>query len=281
MMGLGKQGNPDHRHTYNGKEEQQEFGLGWHDYGARMYDAQLGRWHVVDPLAEKYQPISPYAYVANNPIMFIDPDGQQIDLSELLKTEEGTRIANQIVNDLSKITGAAVAYGKDGIVTIDGSEREEGQGSDEAFGYASTLINNKETVITIGIDNNGDSRAVSETHISLNADQVREGMKEMEENGESYLTVGFGMTALHEGLHTSLGASHFGKEKSFYDHVEDGSQYNGKEGNAVNQINKFRSDLKLPTRTSYDYKVGWQLWKGPYIPFKNKDGKEIRIYGMD
>ncbi|CAM1367899.1 hypothetical protein TPENAI_60314 [Tenacibaculum litopenaei] len=60
---------------FTGKEHQDELGLGWIDVAARNYDAALGRWMNLDPLAAKFATYSPYLYVYNNPIKFIDPDG--------------------------------------------------------------------------------------------------------------------------------------------------------------------------------------------------------------
>jgi RHS repeat-associated protein len=54
-------------YLYNNKELTTDFGLNLSDYGARGYDAAIGRWWQVDPLAEKYYAISPCAYVTNSP----------------------------------------------------------------------------------------------------------------------------------------------------------------------------------------------------------------------
>ena len=67
--------NKSNNFKYNGKENQDDFGIGYTDYGVRMYDKILGRWFVIDPLAEKLPFSSPYVYTLNNPLKYIDPDG--------------------------------------------------------------------------------------------------------------------------------------------------------------------------------------------------------------
>ncbi len=64
-----------YQYKFGGKEYQNELGLDWYDVSARNYDPALGRWMNIDPLAEYMWRHSPYAYAFNNPIYYIDPDG--------------------------------------------------------------------------------------------------------------------------------------------------------------------------------------------------------------
>ncbi len=97
LAGIGYVADPakESKFTYNGKEKQDQFGLGWLDYHARQVDPALGRMWAVDPHSHRYANTSPYAYVGNNPISRIDPDGK--DWVDQASDDEAKRIDKEYV----------------------------------------------------------------------------------------------------------------------------------------------------------------------------------------
>jgi RHS repeat-associated protein len=83
----------DNLYTYNGKEYNADHGLKWSDYGARWYDASIGRWSVVDPMADEEEDWTPYRYGFNNPITNIDVMGM---------SEDNIQIADSYSDDFQK-----------------------------------------------------------------------------------------------------------------------------------------------------------------------------------
>jgi RHS repeat-associated protein len=102
---LSSSANSTNDYLFSGKQLESNFDLGWYDFGGRgNYDAPLNIWRSPDPMAELNYQVSPYAYAANNPIRFIDPDGM---LESNFEDEEGNLIKHidDGSNAVFKLTG--------------------------------------------------------------------------------------------------------------------------------------------------------------------------------
>ena len=104
-------------YKYNGKELDSKKGLNWYDYGARHYDAALGRFETVDPSAENYFKTSLYAYCGNSPISRIDPTGADWyeDKQGNLRWQEGSEALKGYTNIGSS---ASIALGNDNYLNF-------------------------------------------------------------------------------------------------------------------------------------------------------------------
>ena len=63
-----------YRYGFNGKENDKDISEGKLDFGARIIDVRLGKWLSTDPIIKAF--ITPYNFAGNNPVNFIDPDGE-------------------------------------------------------------------------------------------------------------------------------------------------------------------------------------------------------------
>ena len=111
----------DNRFLFSGKEQQNMLDVNTYDFGARMYDAAIARWTCVDPMGEKHINRSPYNYCVNNPMAFVDPNGEDVTITIVGNTI--TISANIIIFGRNATEELAKAY-KDKIMSIWGELKE-------------------------------------------------------------------------------------------------------------------------------------------------------------
>ncbi len=238
--------NPDQQnHKYNGKEFDTTHGLNTYDYGARQYNSLVGRWDRIDPLCEKYYSVSPYAYCANNPVSFVDPNGMEIwisyydDNDELQKfkynigmtCEVNNVHAQNIVSNLN-----AMAQNEDGKSVVESLVNSSSQygymqvntrNSDNAEGYwdpktstvclqdpSNTLTFAEETFHVYQRENErGGSYAVNEVEAKLFSAKMN-----LEIDGWNTLRALEKITGSEESGHESYGQAMFSLLFSGYNH---------------------------------------------------------------
>jgi RHS repeat-associated protein len=126
--------SPNYKYSTHGKEKQQE--TGWSDFGTRMYMSDIGRWGVPDTLSEKFAGVSAYNYVLNNPLRYVDPDGNA-PVDWIRQTVNGKSIWTYNAN--IKTTSQATAAGYRNVSGVYSSATISSNGMLGMGGYSYNL----------------------------------------------------------------------------------------------------------------------------------------------
>jgi len=166
----------ENKYKYNGKELQsKEFsdgsGLELYDFGARMQDPQIGRFWVLDRFSEKYYILSPYQFGANNPLLFIDINGDSLVVT-------GAQTAKDKFTATSN-TGLGGFYktkiGKDGLVTLEKTDKKGTMTKEQKAFYKqmSSVTDLKKGEVTVGlVESKGDVLVGSYALSQVDVDDV-------------------------------------------------------------------------------------------------------------
>ena len=122
-------------YKYIGKELDRTHGLDWYDHGARHYDPVTGRWNVMDALAEKYYPWSPYASCGDDPVNAVDPNGMApgdiFTSADLAATDFGKYYNPRSIRESKEYASSIYKIiGRNGIIGFSYTFANKGNGSE-------------------------------------------------------------------------------------------------------------------------------------------------------
>ena len=159
-FGSASSGSSSNKYLYNGKELQEE--TDWLDYGARMYDGQIGRFHTLDPRAEDYYSYSQYNYVGGNPIKRVDVNGEFWNYVFGAVVGAVAEYVGQVAANIAKDGDFQISdlyenidYGDIGVSAVEGAVTSGGSVIKKAFVKGAVIVGAEVTRNAIDIKSDG------------------------------------------------------------------------------------------------------------------------------
>ena len=203
-------------------------------------EREKARWLTQDRFAEKYYSISPYAYVANNPVRYTDPTGDTINVRAIMAFDQtnGTNYMSTIINDLNSQTGLTFSVGGNGTMTyavdnngnpVIATDANGGTaGSATARNLMIDAVGHAQTANGFIVTNRGSGGGGNQ--FGVNPTQVGDFIAGA--NGVDNRTMGYGMTFMHELSHTNIGGG-----------LSDSPYGAGNPGPVATRMNQVRGEL--------------------------------------
>ena len=238
------------RYKYNGKEFDELHGLNTYDYGARQYAPLLPLWDRVDPLAEKYYGVSPYAYCLGDPVKNVDVDGEKVRVPK--------RMDRSIITSyINKVSQGVFAVSSHGNLYLSRDTEEKGH---SAYLKQKLIkaINDPNNIITIRISSVAKERDRNGNVVVVNVDKDHAGgvtlSQRYRQNGKTFYEVEIILTGHpYDKIEDTDGNQlEDGPEwifvHEFAGHAAPKTDAGTDTGNAIDNENKIRKELGKPLR---------------------------------